>query len=72
MSIRFWESQQNGAETEEIGINYFTDASILAEGKKDLPVILLGPGEPFLAHKPDEYVELKKYLQFIEFLNKLF
>lgn len=56
----------------QTGINYFTDASILAEGKKDLPVILLGPGEPFLAHKPDEYVELKKYLQFIEFLNKLF
>lgn len=56
----------------QTGINYFTDASILAEGKKDLPVILLGPGEPFLAHKPDKYVELKKYLQFIEFLNKLF
>ncbi|MFR7443282.1 MAG: hypothetical protein ACLUUO_07120 [Sellimonas intestinalis] len=27
----------------QTGINYFTDASILAEGKKDLPVILLGP-----------------------------
>lgn len=56
----------------QTGISYFTDASILAKGKKDLPVILLGPGEPSLAHKPDEYVELKKYLQFIQLLNKLF
>lgn len=41
------------------GINYFTDASILAPAS--LPVILYGPGCPELAHKPDEWISLTAF-----------
>lgn len=41
------------------GINYFTDASILAPAS--LPVILYGPGRPELAHKPDEWISLTEF-----------
>jgi succinyl-diaminopimelate desuccinylase len=36
---------------------YSTDASILAQHMK-IPVIILGPGKPSLAHSSNEYVEL--------------
>jgi succinyl-diaminopimelate desuccinylase len=45
----------------DIGINFFTDASILVKDRPDIPVILYGPGRPDLAHKPNEYVEFEKY-----------
>lgn len=64
--------KQNGAETEEIGINYFTDASILTKKESEIPVLLLGPGEPRLAHKPNEFVELEKYEKYIEILGEIF
>ena len=64
--------KQNGAETEEIGINYFTDASILTKKEKEIPVLLFGPGEPRLAHKPNEFVELEKYEKYIEILGEIF
>lgn len=64
--------KQNGAETEEIGINYFTDASILTKKESEIPVLLFGPGEPKLAHKPNEFVELEKYEKYIEILGEIF
>ena len=64
--------KQNGAETEEIGINYFTDASILTNKESEIPVLLFGPGEPRLAHKPNEFVELEKYEKYIEILGEIF
>lgn len=64
--------KQNGAETEEIGINYFTDASILTKKESEIPVLLFGPGEPRLAHKPNEFVELEKYEKHIEILGEIF
>lgn len=64
--------KQNGAETEEIGINYFTDASILTKKESEIPVLLFGPGEPRLVHKPNEFVELEKYEKYIEILGEIF
>lgn len=64
--------KQNGVETEEIGINYFTDASILTKKESEIPVLLFGPGEPRLAHKPNEFVELEKYEKYIEILGEIF
>lgn len=57
---------------EHIGINYFTDASIITLEEPELPVLLFGPGEPNMAHKPNEYVELKKYWEYITILLKIF
>lgn len=64
--------KQNDAETEEIGINYFTDASILTKKESEISVLLFGPGEPRLAHKPNEFVELEKYEKYIEILGEIF
>lgn len=57
---------------EEIGINFFTDASVLAEKDYTRNVLLFGPGNPAMAHQPDEYVEVSKYLDAIGILKDLF
>lgn len=51
--------QVTGENPPVTGINYFTDASILASDS--LPVILYGPGRPELAHKPDEWISLTEF-----------
>jgi len=45
----------------DIGINFFTDASVLVKDLPGIPVILYGPGNPDTAHKANEYVEFAKY-----------
>ena len=64
--------ERDGEDSEEIGINYFTDASILTENCKEMPVLLFGPGEPHMAHKPNEYVEIEKYKKYIGLLCGIF
>ncbi len=34
---------------------YFTDAAVLKDAYRDVPMVVLGPGEPQLAHQTDEY-----------------
>jgi succinyl-diaminopimelate desuccinylase len=34
---------------------YFTDAASLREGYGPIPTIILGPGEPRMAHQTDEF-----------------
>jgi len=51
---------QEGRDCQDIGINYFTDASILARDI-DMNVLLFGPGDPAMCHKPDEYVDVEDY-----------
>lgn len=44
------------------GVNYYTDAAVLVpEGK--IPFFILGPGQPALAHQPEEYVEIEKLVE---------
>jgi acetylornithine deacetylase or succinyl-diaminopimelate desuccinylase len=57
--------QTSARRPEEIGINFFTDASILTQQMPRLPVVLFGPGDPSMAHKPNEFVEIEKYDQAI-------
>lgn len=52
-------SQLNNAIQPSI-ITYGTDASYLKEGLNQPPTIVLGPGEPQLAHKTNEYCSVKK------------
>jgi len=42
------------------GATYFTDASTLSDAMGQPPVILLGPGEPEMAHKTDEFAYVEK------------
>ena len=54
------------------GVRYFTDASVFVPGAGDgLPVIIYGPGDEALAHQPNEYVEVGKYLDAITFYKEL-
>ncbi|MCI8638726.1 MAG: M20 family metallopeptidase [Coprococcus sp.] len=67
-----WELSVKELPYNHVGINYFTDASIFVKETPEIPVLLFGPGEPQMAHKPNEYVEVQKYLEYIDVLKKLF
>jgi len=45
------------------GVTYFTDASVLTTALGNPPTIILGPGEPGMAHKTDEYCDISKIEQ---------
>ena len=42
------------------GVAYFTDASILTPAFGNPPTVILGPGEPDMAHKTDEFCYISK------------
>ena len=48
------------------GATYFTDASVLTPAYNNPPTIILGPGEPSMAHKTDEYCSISKIEQAAE------
>ncbi|BAK98361.1 peptidase M20A family protein [Oscillibacter valericigenes Sjm18-20] len=54
-----------------VGISFFTDASILVKDRPETAVLLFGPGEPELAHKPNEAVRIEKYFQAISVYKDL-
>ena len=41
-----------------VGVPYGADMRLLVN-QGETPTVLYGPGEPFLAHAPDEHVELE-------------
>lgn len=41
-------------------VPYFTDGSVLAPQSRAFPVVILGPGEPQVMHKTDEYCEVDR------------
>lgn len=51
--------------------NYFTDASVLSPAYGNPPTIILGPGDAFMAHKTDEYCEIKKLKQAVNIYEKI-
>ena len=52
----------------------FTDASVLTPAYDGAPTIILGPGEPYMAHKTDEYCVVEKITEaeaaYIEIIRK--
>ena len=65
-------SQELGLASAPCGINFFSDASVFRRVNKRAEMVLCGPGEPKMAHQPNEYVEIAKYLQYIDLLQTLF
>lgn len=61
--------QEQGYGGEKLGINFFTDASVL-DREDQKRILLFGPGEPFMAHKPNEYVEIAKFEDAITVLQE--
>lgn len=48
---------------EPLFANYFTDGAILQGADKSIPVMILGPGDPTLAHKTDETCDIARIRQ---------
>lgn len=54
------------------GARYYTDASIFVPGLgNNLPLFIYGPGEETMAHQPNEYVEINKYIDAIKFYKEM-
>lgn len=46
--------------------SYFTDAAVLKDAYRDVPMVVLGPGEPQLAHQTDEYCDVDRVEQAVD------
>ncbi len=53
------------------GVNYFTDASVLAPALGHPPVAVVGPGEPDLAHQVDEWCSVAAITRAAELYERL-
>jgi len=50
---------------------YFTDAAVLNAVYRDVPICVLGPGEPQLAHQTDEYCLVDRVEQSVAIYGEL-
>ena len=50
---------------------YFTDAAVLNAVYRDVPICVLGPGEPQLAHQTDEYCLVDRVDQSVDIYAEL-
>ena len=48
---------QSVGQRKPVGVRYFCDAAILAEG--GIPSVVFGPGDIAYAHRPDEWISLR-------------
>ncbi|WP_010529158.1 ArgE/DapE family deacylase [Lentibacillus jeotgali] len=53
------------------GMTGYTDSSQFTHANEVFPVIVLGPGDTSVAHQPDEYVEVDKYLTSITLYKEI-
>ncbi len=53
------------------GATFFTDASVLTPKFGYPPTIILGPGEPEMAHKTDEFCHISKLEEGVEIYRKI-
>ncbi len=50
---------------------YFTDAAVLKDAYRDIPMVVLGPGEPELAHQTDEYCRVDRIEEAVDMYTEL-
>jgi succinyl-diaminopimelate desuccinylase len=60
-----------GAHPEPRSATYFTDAAVLNSVYRDVPICVLGPGEPQLAHQTDEYCLVDRVEQSVAIYTEL-
>jgi succinyl-diaminopimelate desuccinylase len=51
--------------------SYFTDAAALNRAYNDPPTVILGPGEPQMAHQTDEYCVIERIDQAVAAYEEL-
>jgi succinyl-diaminopimelate desuccinylase len=61
----------SGTRPEPGGASYFTDASVLKATYGGVPTVILGPGEPSMAHQTDEYCEVARIDQAVEAYKRI-
>ncbi len=54
-----------------VGAPYYTDASVLVESYPDLAIVLYGPGDDWLAHQPNECVDVDSFARSIGFYEQI-
>ena len=54
-----------------VGAPYYTDASVLVESYPDLAIVLYGPGDDWLAHQPNECVDVDSFARSIGFYKQI-
>jgi succinyl-diaminopimelate desuccinylase len=57
-------------ESEIIGLPYATDAAMLIKEKNPVPFVIFGPGNPELAHKVDECIDIEDIFKATRLLTK--
>ena len=60
-----------GARPEPRAATYFTDGAVLRNVYRDVPMIVLGPGQPELAHQTDEYCFVDRVEQAVDMYHEL-
>ena len=60
-----------GARPEPRAATYFTDGAVLRDVYRDVPMLVLGPGEPHLAHQTDEYCLVDRIEQAVDIYREL-
>ena len=63
--------RQIGEHPEPRSATYFTDAAVLNAVYRDVPICVLGPGEPQLAHQTDEYCLVDRVEQSVAIYSEL-
>lgn len=49
------------------GANYYSDGSIFTIKNENIPILIFGPGNPDMAHQPDEWVDLRNFIESIRY-----
>jgi succinyl-diaminopimelate desuccinylase len=63
--------RQLGERPQARSATYFTDAAVLNSVYRDVPICVLGPGEPQLAHQTDEYCLVDRVEQSVAIYTEL-
>ncbi len=64
-------SNYSGETAPPKGLPYFTDAALLTPAFNSAPTIILGPGEPELAHKTDEFCLVPRLSEAVEIYTEI-
>jgi succinyl-diaminopimelate desuccinylase len=60
-----------GTRPEPRAATYFTDGAVLRNVYRDVPMLVLGPGQPELAHQTDEYCLVDRIEQAVDVYHEL-